>query len=92
MCLAAPAGAQQRIVQGYEQCLADSLWSSPAPDAAADGQPGSQAEDKALLILCLLQLASQQPAPNLAHLLLGFDVSSGPQGAHLGLLLAFPSV
>ena len=72
-------GVQLRIVQGYAQCLADSLCSGPAAEPTAE----AQGEDRAGLILRLLQLACQQPAPNLAHMLLGYDISAGPQGARL---------
>ena len=63
-------------MQGYAQCLQDSLWVQPA--AASESE-----EDRAGLVLRTLQLAALQPAPNLAHLLLGFDVHAGPQGASL---------
>ena len=86
--LAGPSmgSVQQRMVLGFEQCLADALWAGPQP-ADEDATPGGSGNpagglggQRACLALRLLQLTSTQPAPNLAHLLLGFDVSRGPKG------------
>ena len=78
---------QQRMVLGFEQCLSDALFQGP--QQLQEGSPGGGLGEpsgdplgalRAALALRLLHLASAQPAPNLAHLLLGFDVSSGPRG------------
>ena len=78
---------QQRMVLGFEQCLADALFADPSDitpggTSEASGGPSGDAlgGQRASLALRLLNLTSGQPAPNLAHLLLGFDVSSGPRG------------
>ena len=87
---------------GFEQCLSDALFQGP--QQLQEGSPGGGSGEpsgdplgaqRAALALRLLHLASAQPAPNLAHLLLGFDVSSGPKGrlmtrcfCHVGVMSA----
>ena len=74
----------QRLLQGYSQCLADG---SAVREACAAGM-GRVAlssggdhgvDDRADLVLNLLlaPLQAERPAPNLSHLLLGFDVEHG---------------
>ena len=77
----------QRLLQGYSACLADGSAAreagggGEAPPCAAGGGLGAEGggDDRADLVLNLLlaPLQAERPAPNLAHLLLGFDVEHG---------------
>ena len=44
------------------------------------GDSNGSGVDRAMLVLQLLLGAVQGPAPNFAHLLLGFNVQDGPEG------------
>ncbi|KAL4457392.1 hypothetical protein ABPG75_012257 [Micractinium tetrahymenae] len=83
--------AVQRLQDGFAACLQDSLFNLGASvsledeqataAAAAGGADGEAADDaadpRAALVLQLLLASLEQPAPNLAHLLCGFDFESG---------------
>lgn len=50
-------------------------------DSGGRGGGGGGGVDRAMLVLQLLLGAQQGPAPNFTHLLFGFNVQNGPEGA-----------
>lgn len=66
--------------------LQDSLVSQgafyPADPDAEDGSDDTD-DERAALVLQLLLDSIEAPAPNLAHILMGYDVHAGPNGEHL---------
>lgn len=92
MALAGKAPLYLRLRAGFAAILHESLFSHgafyPMDDddvekAAAGG--GSTDDERATLVLQLLLDSLEAPAPNLAHILLGFDVEDGPEGETLRL-------
>ena len=74
----------QRLLQGYSQCLADGSAVREASAVGAGGAALSGGGDRSsdgradlVLNLLLAPLQAERPAPNLSHLLLGFDVEHG---------------
>lgn len=82
--------AVQRLQDGFAACLQASLFSlgssvvldgeedaAAAAAAEGDGGDGDGGDPRAALVLRLLLASLDQPAPNLAHLLCGFDFDAG---------------
>jgi hypothetical protein len=83
-----------RLRMGFAAVLQESLFSHGAyypvdPDSDDRNTPGDAVDgddERAGLVLQLLLDSLDAPAPNLAHILMGFDVASGPEGeeTHVG--------
>ena len=60
----------------------DSAFYTTPEDAASTSKAAdtSSADDRAELVLQLLLSGLEGPAPNIGHMLLGFDVEHGPEG------------
>lgn len=71
------AAALQASLTDPRQAEALPVQSDTGPKAASADKAS---EDTATLILRLLLQAAYNPGPNLAHLLLGFDITDGVQG------------
>ena len=72
-----------RIRAGYAACLHESLASTGAslmPPEDASGDVGPSGDERGDLVLQLLLHTLDQPAPNFAHLLMGYNVEDGVQG------------
>ncbi len=79
-----------RICFAFAGCLqsalirsgSDTLDREEEPDFDHDADPAAalQADPRAVLILQLLLAGLQGPTPSLTHLLMGFDVTRGPDG------------
>ncbi|KAL4441042.1 hypothetical protein ABPG77_010473 [Micractinium sp. CCAP 211/92] len=81
--------AVHRLQDGFAACLQDSLFNLGASVSLEDDQAAAAAGDadveaadeaadpRAELVLQLLLASLEQPAPNLSHLLCGFDFESG---------------
>lgn len=60
----------------------DSAFYTTPEDAASTSKAAeaSSADDRAELVLQLLLSGLEGPAPNIGHMLLGFDAEHGPEG------------
>ena len=78
-----------RLRAGFAAVLQESLFShgafySTEEDEAEATTSGNATDDeRAALVLHLLLDSLEAPAPNLAHILLGFDVEDGPEGVQM---------
>lgn len=77
-----------RLRAGFAAILQESLFShgafySTEDDEAEATVSGDATDDeRAALVLQLLLDSLDAPTPNMAHILLGFDVEDGPEGAN----------
>jgi hypothetical protein len=62
--------------------MGDSTFYTTPEDAASTSKAAdaSNMDDRAELVLQLLLSGLEGPAPNVGHMLLGFDVERGPEG------------
>lgn len=97
LMLFAGQGNYSALADGFAVALQESLadprqqtplHASPSGEALDPSKEGN--EDSATLILGLLIRAAFRPGPNLAHLLLGFDVTDGLQGIAMMLFNPVP--
>ena len=65
--------------------MSDSTFYTTPEDAASTSKAAdaSSADERAELVLQLLLSGLDGPAPNVGHMLLGFDVEHGPEGMPL---------
>ena len=65
--------------------MGDSTFYTTPEDAASTSKAAdvSSADERAELVLQLLLSGLDGPAPNVGHMLLGFDVEHGPEGMPL---------
>ena len=82
-CAAGQPPFYLRLRAGAASALQESLFAHGASftTAADEEEAGGSGEDeRASLVLQLLLGTLDAPAPNLAHMLLGFDCEQGPEG------------
>ena len=72
----------------------DSIFYTTPEEAASTGKASevSAEDDRAELVLQLLLAGLDAPAPNVGHMLLGFDVEHGPEGIPRAASLIVPPV
>ena len=72
----------------------DSIFYTTPKEAASTGKASevSAEDDRAELVLQLLLAGLDAPAPNVGHMLLGFDVEHGPEGIPRAASLIVPPV
>ena len=70
----------------------DSIFYTTPEEAASTGKASevSAEDDRAELVLQLLLAGLDAPAPNVGHMLLGFDVEHGPEGVRCSAPLNSP--
>ena len=77
----------ERLRTGFAGCLADGLFAQgpylPAHEGPPLGLDGIGDDERAELVLQLLLQTVDMPVPNVAHLLMGFEVHDGEYGACL---------
>ena len=73
------AGVAGILLDGF---TGDSTFYTTPEDAASTSKATetSSTDDRAELVLQLLLSGLEGPAPNVGHMLLGFDVEHGPEG------------